>query len=96
MKTLSFLDGPEFNNNSTEIQKCIGDKVRLLCNAFGRPIPTVKLFLNGFEVESGSGNLSYIIPQVVENQFGKYMCVANHIVKSINISLDVKKKRKLL
>ena len=97
MKTLSFLDGPEFVNNSTEVEKCIGDNVRLICNAVGRPIPiTVKLFLNGNQVKSDSGNLSYNIPQLAKDQFGKYTCVANNTVKSVNITMEIKKKRMLL
>ena len=94
--SIVFLDGPEFSYNSTEVEKCIGDNVQLICNAVGRPIPTVTLFLNGVQVKSDSGNLSYDIPQVAEQQFGKYTCVANNTVKSVNIPMEIKKKRKFL
>ena len=94
--SIVFLDGPEFSDNSTEVEECIGDNVQLICNAVGRPIPIVKLFLNGNQVKSDSGNLSYNIPQLAKDQFGKYACVANNTVKSVNITMEIKKKRKFL
>ena len=90
----SFLDGPEFSQNSTEYQSCIGENASLTCNAIGRPLPDVSLYRNGSLLGMNTGSVTHLLPFDSSSNFGSYICISNNTVGVANITTTFKIKRK--
>ena len=91
---ISPQDGPQFEQNNTEYDRCIGERVQIVCNVVGQPLPDVSLFFNGALLKTNSRSLTYDILVNAMSQFGRYICVANNTVGAVNITTAIIEKRK--
>ena len=78
------------------MEMCVGDSAGLQCDVIGRPIPTVTLLINGVPIRTSPGNLSHHFQRFTEKQFGEYTCLARNSVKAVNVTINLKKKRKYI
>ena len=76
-----------------EHERCIGDIAKITCNTLGRPVPIVKLYLNGSVLKMNFNTLNYHLLLDSESKFGTYFCVGSNIVGTVNISISFKMKR---
>ena len=82
--------------SNTEYERCIGESVQIVCNAVGKPHPDVSLYLNGILLKRNSRNLTYDVLLNAKGEFGRYICVANNIVGTVNITTKIIDKRKCI
>ena len=91
---ISPQDGPQLEQNNTEYERCIGERVQIVCNAVGQPLPDVSLFFNRVLLKTNSRSLTYDILVNAMSQFGRYICVANNTVGAVNITTTIIEKCK--
>jgi len=83
---------PEFMQNNTEHQSCIGENVTIVCSAIGCPIPDVLLYHNGTFLRRNSSRFSHPVFFNSLSTFGSYICVSNNSLGMVNITTKFKIK----
>ncbi|XP_076192669.1 palladin isoform X4 [Aptenodytes patagonicus] len=89
---------PQFTQKLRSQEVAEGNKVLLECRVAGNPVPDVRWFCEGKELQntpdiqirSGSGGLhSLIIAEAFEDDTGRYTCVASNSIGSDSTSAEI-------